>query len=85
VGPAVLTTEWIGDVWMIEEVEEFGAELGAETFVESPCLRDGEIPVTKTSVAEYVSPHGAKRTESRRQHQRAAIRIAAESSERSAV
>src|SRR4029077_2856439 len=64
-------TAGIGVDRMIEDVKEFGAELGREAFLEFPVLEDGEIPIGKMRAVEEVPSHRAELTGSRRNHKRA--------------
>ena len=41
---------------MVEHVEEFGPELGAESFPELPVLVHGQIQVLEAGVSEEVIP-----------------------------
>src|SRR5271163_1307447 len=45
VGPAVLAAKRIGEIRMVENVEEFRAKLSTQAFVKRPCLPDREVPV----------------------------------------
>ena len=76
--PAVLAAERIGNVGVVENVEEFRPELRAEAFGKLPGLADGEVPVAESCIAKDVPAHGAKRPERGRQHHRTAIDVTAE-------
>src|ERR1700687_863788 len=78
----ILSTVGIGKVGMVEDVEEFGAELHAEPFREMPVLGDGEIKVPEAGIAESVATHVPELSERRRNHDRAALRVAAKRGER---
>jgi len=77
VRPAILSPEGIGKIGMVEHVEEFGAELSAETFPELPILRDREIPVPKAGIAEDIAAHRAFGSDGWREHNGTAARVAA--------
>jgi hypothetical protein len=46
---------------VVQDVEEFGSELGGVPFPELPIIRDGEVPVAESRVAEHVATQSAKR------------------------
>ena len=75
---AVLPAEWICESRMIEDVEEFGAELRGETLAEFPILRHGEIPVAEAGIAERIASHRSEGADGRRDHRGILCRIAAE-------
>ena len=77
-GISVLSTERVGEVGMIEQVEELHAELGGETLTKFPILRDREIYVAKTGIAENVAAHRAEGSERRGNQDGLAVRIATE-------
>src|SRR5260370_14230006 len=73
----VLTAVWIGEVRVIENVEELSPELGAHVLAEMPVLRHGEVHVAETGIGENVASHGAELPECWRNHDRVAFGIAA--------
>ena len=75
--PPILTSKRIGEVGMIEDVEELGTELRAEALSKLPILGYREIPVVKAGVTENISAHRAEGSKGRRNHERTAIGEAA--------
>src|SRR5207237_10299270 len=69
VRPPVLSPERIGEVGMIEHVEELGTELRAKALSKLPILSHGEVPVVKAGVAENIPAHRAERSKRRRNHE----------------
>src|SRR5215469_1983191 len=61
VEPSPGRAAWVGERWVIENVEEFRAELGTEALAELPVFRDREVPVLITRVAENIPAGGAQR------------------------
>ena len=55
--PSILSAEGIREIRMVEEIEEFDPELGAESFPEFPVLGHREIPVVKSGVAKDIAAH----------------------------
>ena len=51
---SVLSAVRIGEVGMVEDVEELGADLRAQPLAEVPVLGNGEIEVPEAGVAETV-------------------------------
>src|SRR5437868_5373334 len=82
VSPSVLTSEWVGEVGMIQDVKEFGTELRAETLREFPVLGGREIPVVEAAVAKEVAGHGSECSHGGRNHYRVPLCIAAERCQR---
>jgi len=64
----VLSAVRIGEVRMIQNVEEFGPELEPHGFSEMEILGQREIKVPKTGVLEHVSTHVSELAERRRKH-----------------
>src|SRR3984893_10357580 len=79
---AILAPKGIGKVGMIEEVEDLGAELRCQAFLELEILGNGKIPVVETRVPEGVAAHRAEGPKGWRNHDRAALRVAAKRRER---
>src|SRR5208337_121074 len=50
----------IGEVGMVENVEELSPELGAEALAKMPVLRQREIEILETGIGENVASHGAE-------------------------
>lgn len=75
--PAILPAERIGEIGMVQEVEELGAELRAEALRKLPVLSHGEIPVAITRVAKDVTAHRTLRPEGRRNHDGTLVRVTA--------
>lgn len=65
VSPAVLATEWIGEIGMVKEVEEFSPELHLDAFAKTEILHNGEIDILEAEVAEHVAAHVAEGADSR--------------------
>jgi len=59
---------------MVENIEELGAELGGEAFLEFRLLEDGNIPVLEPQVAEAVTPRIADGSQRGRNEDRLAVR-----------
>ena len=66
--PAVLTTEGIREVGMIQNVKHFNAELSTEAFAEFPILGNRQIDVAEARIAKNVASHDAEGTRNGRQH-----------------
>src|SRR5450759_1019709 len=64
----ILSAVWIGEVGMVEYVEELSPELGAEALAEMPVLRQREVHVAETRIGEGVAAHVAERPQCRRNH-----------------
>src|SRR5580704_3460085 len=77
VPPAVLAAERVGKIRMVEDIEEFRAELHVEAFTEAEHLHGGEVHIPKPEIPEGVATHGAERTRSGRSHYRLSFRVAA--------
>lgn len=84
-GETVLSAERISQIGMIEQVEKLSAKLCGEPFMESPGFRDRKIPVAEARIAEFIASHGSESAESRRQHQRIAVGIAAKRAQGRAI
>ena len=65
VSPAVLAAEWIGEIWMVKEVEEFSPELHLDAFSKTEILHDGEIDIPEAQVAKHVAAHIAESADCR--------------------
>ncbi len=74
--PAILSAKRIGEVGVIEQVEEFGPQLHADAFVEVEHLHRREIHIFEAEVAESVTAHCAESAGSRRSHDSPAIDVA---------
>src|SRR5579863_2636499 len=79
---AILSAIRIGEVWVVENVEEFGAKLGVKPFPELPVLRKREIPVAEAGIVKRVTAHSAERSKRRRKHHRTALCVAPKPVER---
>jgi hypothetical protein len=79
---AILPTIRIRKIWMVEDIKELSAELGAESFTKLPILRYREVPVAESGVTEYIASHGAKSPQGRRNHRGVALGVAAEHAKR---
>src|SRR5208283_1521255 len=73
----ILPAVWIGEVGMVENVEELSPELGAEALAEMPVLRQRKVHVSETGIGENVASHGAEGSQWRRQQEGIAFGIAA--------
>jgi hypothetical protein len=51
----------VGNLRVVQDVEEFGSELGGVPFPELPINHDGEVPVAESRVAEHVATRSAQR------------------------
>src|SRR6266853_3150807 len=60
---AILAAIRIGEVRMVENVEELRSELGAKALAKMPVLRQREIYVLETGIGENVASHGAERSQ----------------------
>lgn len=67
-GPAVLSAKRIGEIRMVKHIEEFHAELSAQTLSPLEILRDREVNVLEAGVAKDISAHRTECTESRWDH-----------------
>src|SRR5271170_2603798 len=81
VSPAILSSERIGEVGVVEKVKELGAELGSESLSKFPVFCYGKIPVAEARVAENIAAHGSLGPGCRWNHYRVALHVAAESVE----
>src|SRR6267143_750086 len=72
----ILAAVWIGEVWMVENVEELRPELGAKALAKMPVLRQGEVHVAETGIGENVASHSAERSQWRRNHNGIALGVA---------
>src|ERR1700730_6703490 len=61
---------------MVENIEEFGPELGGEPFSELPALGHGQIHVADTGVAEIVARRRAEGAQGRRNQSGITLKIA---------
>ena len=66
--PTILTTERIGEVRVIEDIEEFGPELHADAFAETEHLRRREVHIPEAEIAKRVASHRAEGASSRWSH-----------------
>src|ERR1700720_3135629 len=73
----ILAAVRIGEVGMVENVEELRPELGAEALAEMPVLRQGEAHVAETGIGENVASHGAELPQCWRNQDGVAFGIAA--------
>src|SRR5215469_12239486 len=67
---SVLSTVRIGEIGMVEEVEELGAELHPGSLSEMPILCHREIQVAETGIRKDVSAHRPELAERRWKHYR---------------
>src|ERR1700728_281745 len=74
----ILSAVRVGEIRVIENVEEFGPELRVETLGEMPVLRHREVHVAESRVREDVAAHVAKAPEGGRNHDGIAFRVASE-------
>src|SRR6266403_5872413 len=65
---AVRPTTWVGELWMIEDIEKLGAELEGQPLLEFPIFINRRIPVLERVAGEDVSPCRRERSEGRRNH-----------------
>src|SRR5215472_2114044 len=70
---------------MVEEIEEFGAELRVEAFAETEILHDRKVDALEAEVTEGIAAHAAERAKRRRQHHAIAHHIATKHTERCGV
>src|SRR5580692_8119242 len=68
VSPAILTAEGVGEVRMIEDIEEFGPELHADAFTETEHLHRREVHIPEAEIAKRVASHRAEVTSGRWSH-----------------
>src|ERR1022692_162112 len=73
----VLTAVRVGEVRVIEDVEELGAELKPHGFSKVEILSQREIEIPEAAVLEHVAAHVAELAERRRNHHGTAIGVAA--------
>src|ERR1035438_962586 len=73
----ILAAVWVGEVGMVENVEELSPELGAEPLAEMKVLRQREVHVLETGIGENVAAHGAEGSQGRRNHDGVALGVAA--------
>ena len=52
--PLIQEDHRVGVIRVIEDVKEFGAELGGEPFLEGPVLEDGEVPIGEMGAVEKI-------------------------------
>ena len=62
---------------MVENVEEFGAELSMDSFAQVPVLSDREIKVPEPRTLKHVPAHVSELPQRRRHHDGVSRRIAA--------
>ena len=67
---------WINEIRVVEKIEDFGPELGAEAFRDLDILAHGRIHVSEASVAPRIAAHRAKTAVSRWDQNRIPQRIA---------
>src|ERR1700722_15126133 len=79
---SVLSAVRIGEVRMIEDVEELSAELEAIPFPKMKVLGEREIKVAETGVREHVPAHISELPERRRKHNRGALGVASKERKR---
>src|ERR1700728_1923129 len=80
---SILAAVRIGKVGMVENVEELGAELGAEFFPEVPVLGNREIEVSEAGIGKQIARHVSELSQRRRNHNGVALGVAAEGTQRS--
>src|SRR5450755_1899598 len=73
----ILATVRIGEVGMIEDIEELSPELGAEPLAHMPVLRQREIHIAETRIGESVAAHIAECPQCWRNHDGVTFGIAA--------
>ena len=73
----ILAAIRIGEVGVVENVEELRPELGAEALAEMPVLRQREVHVAETGIGENVAAHVAERPQCRRNHDGVPFGVAA--------
>src|SRR5215471_1932414 len=66
--PTILPSEWVCEVRMVEDIEEFAAELKVITLPKIPVLHHREIYIAESKVAKRVPSHRSKGAQRRRQH-----------------
>lgn len=66
--PAILSSEWIGKIGMVKEIEKLGAELRSKALRKVPILGHRKIPVLEAGVAEDIATHRAFGSKGWRQH-----------------
>ena len=76
---SVLPAEWIGEIRVIENIEELRTELGSEMLTPLEVLGHGEIHVLESRIAEDVASHGAEGAECGRDHEGLSAGVAAKS------
>src|ERR1700730_6036556 len=80
---SVLAAIRIGEVGMVEDVEDFSPELGTEALAEMPVLRQREVHIAESRIGEGVAAHVAEGSQGWRNHDRAALGITAKQVESS--
>src|SRR5215469_6219438 len=70
---------------MVEEIEEFRAELRVEAFAETEILHDRKVDALEAEVTEGIAAHAAESAKRRRQHHAIAHHIATKHTERCCV
>src|SRR5229473_7982371 len=76
---SVLSAERVGEIGVVENIEELRAELGAEMLAPFEVLGHGQIHVLESRIAEDVATHGAERAECGRDHDGFSAGVAAKS------
>ena len=66
--PPILTAERVGEIRVVEDIEEFRAELHVYAFTEAENLHRGEVHISEAEIAEGVAAHGTERTRCGRSH-----------------
>src|ERR1035438_10281315 len=75
---SILAAVWIGEVRMVENVEELGAGLQPHRFSKVEILGQREVEIPEASVLEYIAAHVSELAQRRRNHNGTAIGVAAE-------
>ena len=79
---AVLPAIRIGEVRVIENIEELGAELQAHGFSKVEVLAQREIEILEPGILKHVPSHVSELTERRRHHNGITVGVAAKKGER---
>src|ERR1700694_1111839 len=82
---SVLAAVRIGEVGMVEDVEEFSPELGAEALAEMPVLRQREVHIAESGIGEGIAAHVAEGSQCWSNHDGGALGITAKQVESSGV